>query len=174
MEKEYEDLKEMMKDTGLYEMDNIGDYYTWSNKHVDGVIYSRIGRALANVDWLQMYTTINLHIIPPRISVHALLCLEPLNQVTHRRKHNFKFLNKVIDVDGYAAVVEGNWKKPLNGSSMVRIWKKLLRLQPLIKKLSKPLTSINNTLKKSRQDLLEAQNKLMQDKMNKNLILAVK
>lgn len=41
-EKEYADLPELMRNTGLFEIDGNGEYYTWSNKHIKGVIYSRI------------------------------------------------------------------------------------------------------------------------------------
>ncbi|PNX80017.1 hypothetical protein L195_g036011 [Trifolium pratense] len=49
-ESEYTDLTLLMDKVGLSEMDSLGDYYTWSNKHVDVTIYSRIDRVLGNVD----------------------------------------------------------------------------------------------------------------------------
>lgn len=50
-ESEYEDLAKMMRNTGTFEKDSTGDYYTWSNKQTDGMIYSRIDRVLGNVEW---------------------------------------------------------------------------------------------------------------------------
>lgn len=50
-ESEYEDLAKMMRNTGTFEKDSMGDYYTWSNKQTDGMIYSRIDRVLGNVEW---------------------------------------------------------------------------------------------------------------------------
>jgi hypothetical protein len=52
-ESEYRDLKTMMDTTCLYEMDNSGDHYTWSNKQSNCAIYSRIDRVIGNIDWLQ-------------------------------------------------------------------------------------------------------------------------
>jgi hypothetical protein len=49
-ESEYSDLVSMMQQANLSEMDNIGDYFTWYNKHAAGAIYSRIDRILGNVD----------------------------------------------------------------------------------------------------------------------------
>lgn len=43
---EYADLRAMIKTIGLEGMDNRGDYYTWSNKLVEGIIYSRIDHVL--------------------------------------------------------------------------------------------------------------------------------
>jgi hypothetical protein len=53
-ESEYTDLTSMMNIAGLSEMDSMGDYFTWSNKHTDGTIYSKIDRVIGNVDWFQM------------------------------------------------------------------------------------------------------------------------
>jgi hypothetical protein len=50
MEAEYSDLSTMMNTTSLYEMDSMGDHYTWSNKQRDCAIYSRIDRVIGNLD----------------------------------------------------------------------------------------------------------------------------
>lgn len=72
IEVEYENLQNTMTTTGLCEMDNISDYFTWSNKQVIDTIYSRIDKLLSNLEWFQenMNTILN---IPPNISNHALL-----------------------------------------------------------------------------------------------------
>lgn len=49
---EYGGLSKMLDTTGLYEMDNIGDHFTWSNKQSDSTIYSRIDRVIGNIEWL--------------------------------------------------------------------------------------------------------------------------
>lgn len=36
---EYADLQDMMDNIGLFEHNMIGPHFTWSNKHVQGVIY---------------------------------------------------------------------------------------------------------------------------------------
>ncbi|XP_019429404.1 PREDICTED: uncharacterized protein LOC109337009 [Lupinus angustifolius] len=49
---EYEDLENMMQIVGLFEADMHGPHFTWSNKHTtEGIIYSRIDRAICNVAW---------------------------------------------------------------------------------------------------------------------------
>ncbi|MCI65147.1 hypothetical protein A2U01_0086405, partial [Trifolium medium] len=52
--------------------------------------------------------------------------------------------------------------------------RKLLRLQPVIRKLSRPVTGINITLDKAREDLRKAHSRLLQDIMNPLNIIAVK
>ena len=70
---EYKDLQDMMVNKGLYEMDNTEEYYTWSNKHKEGTVYSRIDRVLGNVGWFQSLCDTVLKILPPSVSDHALL-----------------------------------------------------------------------------------------------------
>lgn len=52
-ETEYIYITNMMDKNGLYEMDIIGDYYTWSKKQIEGAIYYRIDRVTGSVDWFQ-------------------------------------------------------------------------------------------------------------------------
>lgn len=54
------------------------------------------------------------------------------------------------------------------------MWKKLLTLQPVMRKLSKPMIGIKNKIEKARSDLTEAQNLLVQNKMNIQKIMKVK
>lgn len=50
---EYMDLRSMMERVGLFEMDNAGQFFTYSNKQVDNINYSRIDRVIRNISWLQ-------------------------------------------------------------------------------------------------------------------------
>ncbi|CAJ2661953.1 unnamed protein product [Trifolium pratense] len=174
-ESEYSDMASMMEKVGLAEMDSLGDYYTWSNKHVDGTIYSRIDRVLGNVDWFQLNLDATLNNLDPGISDHALMCLNGReNSPTVPRTSNFKFLNCVTTMAGFSDCVSNCWNVPLDGRPMFVLWRKLIRLQPVIRKLSKPITSINITLEKAREDLKQAHNRLQQDRMNPHHIMEVK
>lgn len=52
-EYEYHYINVMMKVTNLFEMDNSGDHYTWSNMQSGGAIYFWIDKVLGNIDQLQ-------------------------------------------------------------------------------------------------------------------------
>lgn len=79
-EGEYIDMQNMMAQIGLFEMHDIGNYYTWSNKHVESIIYSMINIVLGNVSWFQDHLDTSLKILPPNVSDHALFLLTyPLN-----------------------------------------------------------------------------------------------
>lgn len=154
-ESEYVDMVTMMENIGFYEMDNIANYYTWSNQHVNEVIYSRTDRVLANVEWFQMHMNINFTIMAPGILDHALLYLESQTRDRSRRRPSFKFLNNVTTMEGYKTRVANSWREPITGMHMYVVWKKFQRIQPFIRSISKPLIGINHTLKKAKDDLLE-------------------
>ncbi|XP_058752429.1 uncharacterized protein LOC131625599 [Vicia villosa] len=130
-EYEYSYLIKMMEKNGLYEMESKGDKYTWFNNHVDGAIYSRIDRVIANVEWLQQNNHLSLYVMGPNISDHSLLCLKGEGRVV--KKRNFKFLNMVTELEGYNSEVEKNWRN--KGT----LWTKLSRLQHVMRKFSRPL-----------------------------------
>jgi hypothetical protein len=172
-EHEFADLNDMMNTTGLFEKESIGDYYTWTNKHTVGTIYSRIDHVLGNLDWLQANLHRQLEILAPNVSDHSLLCLR-----THEpkavRNVNFKFTNSVIQIAGYHDIVNKSWSTPLMGRPMAVLWFKLMRLQAPLHKLSKQLSNVAQTIVKVRNDLLQAQNDLTTDRMNSSLIERVK
>lgn len=66
------DLQMMMQHTGMKEMHNIGENYTWSNKHTTNTIYSRIDRVLANSDWFLAHTDTTLQILHKALQI--MLC----------------------------------------------------------------------------------------------------
>lgn len=151
--KEYIDLVSMMSGAGLYELEITGDYFTWSNKQGDNAIYSRIDRVLRNMEWMQDHMHATLTNITPIVSDHAMLMLREKEQNQFRTRH-FKFINNIIDLDNLQAVVLESRSIPLQGRPMFVVWKKIQRLQPLIRNLCKPITDVNNEIIKAREYLL--------------------
>lgn len=47
---EFVDLASIMSNYGQFEAPTYGSHFTWSNKQVNSIIYSRIDRVVANVD----------------------------------------------------------------------------------------------------------------------------
>ncbi|CAI8610538.1 unnamed protein product [Vicia faba] len=144
----------MMRRKELFEMDSRGDYFTWSNKRIVGTIYSRIDRVLGNVDWSQAQLNTTIKILPPSVSDHALLYLS--NHVPPRHVHRFQFINCIMWAEGYKDVVKSCWDLPLEGSTMFVLWKKLRRLQPVLRKLNKPLICAKQNISKAISNLIKA------------------
>ncbi|XP_058776555.1 uncharacterized protein LOC131650866 [Vicia villosa] len=173
VEYEYKDFQDMMSITSLSEMDSVGDFYTWNNKHVTRVIYSRIDRVLRNIDWFQANTNTILKILPPSVSDHALLCVED-NMNKDIRSRRFKFYNYLTEIPGFEEVVKQSWSQPIQGEPMFVIWRKLQRLKPDLTKLSRSRSSINEELTKARTELTVAQESLVSNRMDATAIEKVK
>ncbi|CAK8563093.1 unnamed protein product [Lathyrus sativus] len=128
---------------------------------------------MANTNWYHNYINLTLRILALGISDHALLYLE--NQDNQCRKtYQFKFLNNVVNMDGFQEEISNNWHAPIRGNPVYVMWRKLIRVQSVVNKLSKPLMDVSHYLKQARMNLLEVQNKLKDDLDNTELIKLVK
>lgn len=65
---EYQDFQAMMENTGLYACQTLEEYFTWSNKHSDGLIYAHVIR---NVNWFQQYVRCLIEVLTSHISDHC-------------------------------------------------------------------------------------------------------
>jgi hypothetical protein len=79
---------------------------------------------------------------------------------------HFKFLNSSADLDTFLAAVTTSWNGEISGRPMYRLWKKLQRLQPILREISKPLSNVRLQISKARDALLKAQTDLGLDRMN--------
>ncbi|CAK8530761.1 unnamed protein product [Lathyrus sativus] len=170
-EKEYADLKKMIENTSLSEMDSIGDHFTWSNKQAASPIYLRIDRVLGNTNWFLTNMETILKILPPNVSDHAMLFLEcKQEQWKKSRQAKFKFSNCLTELPGYDNLIKKSWDGHIRRSLMYVLWQKLKRLKHELKNFSKPLSDVKNKLISVRNTLRETQEKLSNDKMNNTLI----
>ncbi|XP_058759182.1 uncharacterized protein LOC131632454 [Vicia villosa] len=157
LEKEFKALEEMMLRTGLYVKDSIGDHYTWFNNQCNNPVYSRIDWLLGNSKWHQDNQTNKLHVMQPE-----------------RYRKSFKFPNIIASEDGFLEAVEQNWKMPLEGQPMYRVWRKLYRLQKVILDRSKDIQGISQQISQARENLSSAQQDLIDDRLNADKIQRAK
>ena len=75
---------------------------------------------------------------------------------------------------GFDDAVAQSWNSPVDGSPMVVVWKKLKRLRKVLGTLSKQFAHTKLQLAKAREDLAEAQDSLVNDRMNREKIDKVK
>ncbi|KAI5410607.1 hypothetical protein KIW84_055937 [Lathyrus oleraceus] len=87
-EAEYRDLVHMMDNIELFEKESIGDHFTWSNKHGNSTVYSRIDKVFA------------LYIMEPWVFDHALLPGETLTDQVEMKNEILRFCGELV---GYAA-----------------------------------------------------------------------
>lgn len=59
----------------------------------------------------------------------------------------------VADSTGFLESVEANWQQGMRGTHMYIVWKKLQRLQPVIRDMMRPLYGIKNQIENTRENL---------------------
>lgn len=154
-------------------MDSAWDYYIWYNKKAEGPIYSRIDRMLGNIDWFQGHMDTMLTNMPHNVSCHSMLCpQEKKNNII--TISNFKFINFIVIMEGFAGTVAASWREPLKVRPVYILWMKLKILQPIMQRIRNLSSDKNIKVKKDRVDLLTAQQKLITDRMNIHNIEEVK
>lgn len=88
----------MMEEVGLYEHETKGEHFTWSERHINGTIYSQIDRVICNREWFISFPSCDIEIMLTHISDHNPLNINIMRyRVEVRRFHTFKFLNCVVD-----------------------------------------------------------------------------
>lgn len=98
-----------------------------------------------------------MKVMAPGVSDHVMLCLKGEEQKL-TKKSSFKFLNSVTTMESFTEAVSNNWRESMTGSPMYVLWKKLKRVQPTLRSMSKRLSGIKTKLEKVRVELLEAWN----------------
>ncbi|XP_059315534.1 uncharacterized protein LOC132066189 [Lycium ferocissimum] len=87
------DFSDCVQNLMVTELPWQGDYYTWSNKQQGGnKVWSRIDRALGNLDWMMIYGHLTIEYNLPHISNHAPMMIRT-NQTIPYSKSPFKFFN---------------------------------------------------------------------------------
>lgn len=66
-EQEIKDFKDFLIDTELTEIKTVGRQYTWTNNH----IYSKIDRALVNVEWIVNWPHLEVMVLDPMFSDYS-------------------------------------------------------------------------------------------------------
>lgn len=70
--------------------------------------------------------------------------------------------------------MEADWRQDIEGRPTYKVWKKLQRLQKVIKERSKPLFGIGKQLEKAIETLYQVQQNHVNDRMNADKIIFVK
>lgn len=94
------------------------------NKSSVNPIYSRIDRVLGHVDWLQNNPTVQVEVLEPGVSDHALLKVQ-VYESERRMKKQFKFLNCTTEDASFMKVVSDTWNQVFDGRPQFILWKKL-------------------------------------------------
>lgn len=171
--REYEDLEVMMNDIGLFEHTYIGNHFTWCSNHKEGTIYSRIGIVICNSEWHMKFPYSEVEILKSHISYHSPIMITYMPQNNIQIQSRFRFLSMVTKVEDFLGIVKCSWEKNFKGKSMYILRRKMKRLQPLIRGMSRKKSFRVKKIQSIRDSLDLAQKRLNNDMFNEELILKV-
>uniref|UniRef100_A0A803Q1P5 Reverse transcriptase n=1 Tax=Cannabis sativa TaxID=3483 RepID=A0A803Q1P5_CANSA len=114
-----------------------GSKFTWSNKQ-DGKdrVYSKIDHAFINEDWIDS-TPNSLAIFQWETSSDHCYCVVKTQQHGNLGIKPFRFYNLWTSHSKFQEVATTNWNKPMTGSGLQCVLRKLLRLKHVLKSFNK-------------------------------------
>lgn len=86
-------FRSMISICGLQDLKSIGGYYTWNGNRSKYNIKSRIDRAMATCDWMDMYPNAHVRLLPWIGSDHRPILVDTESLKSHR-KGSFKYDNR--------------------------------------------------------------------------------
>ncbi|XP_074318796.1 uncharacterized protein LOC141655625 [Silene latifolia] len=99
-------------------------------------VYSKLDRALVNVDWVDMFPDSYVYYLPEGLFNHCPGLIHFEGEV-HRRGTPFKYFNMWSLAPEYDSIIRNGWNKEGQGTPMFRIVQKLRGLKADLKKLNK-------------------------------------
>lgn len=75
-----------------------------------------------------------VEVLPPYISDHSSLKVTMIfnNHAKNKIQPRFKFLNTIVEDEEFMDTIRNRWNREANGRQMMRLWRKLKRLQPIL------------------------------------------
>ncbi|XP_074266141.1 uncharacterized protein LOC141588607 [Silene latifolia] len=158
------------QDCNLHDLKGNGSFYTWNNKHEHGgKVYSRIDRALINVDWLNEFPDSVANFLPEGLFDHCP-CLINFKVQMIRRPAAFKYYNMWALAKNFEEMVSNHWNNDVQSTHMFRVISKLKSLKSELKNLNKEqFSDIENLTNIVELALKGFQVKLMKDPLNEEL-----
>ncbi|XP_070039224.1 uncharacterized protein [Nicotiana tomentosiformis] len=102
-ESETRDFRRFLEICGMIELQTTSRYFTWINNH----IYSKIDRALATTQWMNLMPPLRVYVMDPYFSDRTPVSIE-IDKVSYTRKKLLRFLNCLADHLGFEQVVKNS------------------------------------------------------------------
>ncbi|XP_074288696.1 uncharacterized protein LOC141613853 [Silene latifolia] len=135
-----EDMEEFLNclgNCGMVDILATGAFFTRNNKQdVEHRKHSRLDRFLINQEWLDMFPNMAAHIHPEGLLDHTpcVICNMHLN---NGKARSFKYFNMWSSASAFLPTVQEVWKRPVIGTKIFCIVKKLNGLKYSLKALNK-------------------------------------
>lgn len=124
---------------------------------------------MANVEWIQKFTTAEATFLPERFFYHSLALLKHYTAVEGKKP--FRFFNMWCTHPMFKDIVEDQWMKCVRGYTMFQITQKLRMLNDGLKKLNEHnYADIVEADRRDQKNLQKCQANLHEDPCNLTLI----
>ncbi|XP_074271262.1 uncharacterized protein LOC141595191 [Silene latifolia] len=144
--------------------------FSWNNKQLpESRVWTKLDRAMANVQWLTHFPATSAHFLEPGVSDHSPVVVTIFEDPC--RKSRFSFLNCWLDHSDYDNIVHEAWNVPVYGSSTYKLFAKLKNVRKSLRLLHKEhFTSISIKVQGLKQDLKDCQLAMQADNFSPELI----
>lgn len=100
-----EDFKDFISQKEFFDIDSVGNKFTWATRRNNGYIVARLDRVLASQGFLNLWDEADLLILPSLCSDLNPLCLRTTNVVPHPSRP-FRFQDMWTMHDSFLPVVK--------------------------------------------------------------------
>jgi hypothetical protein len=124
-------FQEVLDDCHFSDLGYIGSKYTWTNYRQDGSFFKeRLGRAVANMGWIQLYKKVEVNVLAARTSDHKPLFISFTNMEENFRQfqRGVKFEAKwLVDAES-RDIITGAWNDCSGGGSSIQVVQQKLEM----------------------------------------------
>ncbi|XP_074290596.1 uncharacterized protein LOC141617312 [Silene latifolia] len=131
-----EPFRDCVTDCGVIDIVATGSLFTWNNKQKpEERIYSRLDRVLVNKAWCDHLPDLFAQFQPEGLYDHTPCIVSSSKHVKGRR--SFKYFNMWGRAKEFIPLVRSSWHKPVTGTPMFRLVKKLESLKSVLRQLNR-------------------------------------
>jgi len=152
---------------GVSNLNFTGSHFTWTN----GKIWSKIGRVLANPNWLSLQISVHVHFSTPgAFSDHSPISIN-IGPQYQRRCASFKFFNMWVEHQDYKSLLFEQCHAEVYGSPMYVLCRRLKLLKGPLKQLNKlHFGHISERVRRVEADMEQHQSLLQDNRDNVQLL----
>uniref|UniRef100_A0A803Q3C3 Reverse transcriptase domain-containing protein n=1 Tax=Cannabis sativa TaxID=3483 RepID=A0A803Q3C3_CANSA len=165
-------FQDSMEKCRMVDLKSSGSFFTWNNKQKpEERIFSKIDRAMVNMQWLNVFPCSEAVFLPEMIFDHTPILVSIYEDKNYGKKP-FRYYNMWKMAPEYDNLVAKAWEEESSGTRMFRIVHKLRRLKAVLKHLNrKDFSDIHKAETAARIQLAEIQGELNQNPGNENLMM---
>ncbi|XP_074283464.1 uncharacterized protein LOC141608012 [Silene latifolia] len=133
---EMEPFRDCVADCGVLDIVATGSLFTWNNKQKpEERIYSRLDRFLVNEAWCDHLPDLFAQFLPEGLYDHTPCIV--ISSKHMKGRISFKYFNMWGGAKEFIPLVRSSWHKPVTGTPMFRLVKKLKSLKPVLRQLNR-------------------------------------